>query len=455
MSSSEKGPTVHTKHLSMFLGRKSIIHRDGKEWRFHRKNMTKTFNSDTIENIDGPVKDKTTEFVSALSEKIHSSKDGIHCMNGEDFAAALVSRVVGTVFFGFDLEGSVLERDELSKTYNTLLEEFDRRVKSPFNPAARFYSIPTFSNIKYKRDHRRARQMFVETLKKHNRKGRNEGEVVPKAWKGRSDFLMAILDFVQEQGYSSDDEEVIDMMVTAYLLSLESMMTAVQYMLYCAAQNPEVECKCLEEIRSILQKSNEYNVDELPYCNAFIMEVLRLYPILTFSWRKLESPLEVGETTLPAGLKVYVPYYHLHRDKRNFPLPEKVIPERWVERSDSGGYDLRFSGGWDRNSLNKTGEPVPPIVLEDIEDTPSTEKDGSIDPSEIPAGDRKKLFSFGKGGRNCPGMKIARKEACIFFVELIRHFKFELEPGYVAQPRVKGVGQKPAGGIPFIISNRG
>jgi cytochrome P450 len=88
--------------------------------------------------------------------------------------------------------------------------------------------------------------MFVDTLKKHNKR-----DSAPKAWKGRSDFLMAILDVVEEQGNSSDDEEVIDMMVTAYLLSLESMMTTVQYMLYCSAKNPEVEEKCLEEINSL------------------------------------------------------------------------------------------------------------------------------------------------------------------------------------------------------------
>jgi cytochrome P450 len=299
MTSCVKGPTVHTKHLAMFLGKNSIIHKDGTEWKTHRKNMTKTFNSDTIDNIDGPVRKETSKFVEALLEEVDSTKDGEYRMNGEVLSAALVSNVVGKVFFGLKLQGSVLERDELSSVYDSLLGEFDRRARSPFNPAARFYGIPTPANIKYKKDHRRARQMFVDTLKKHNKR-----DSAPKAWKGRSDFLMAILDVVEEQGNSSDDEEVIDMMVTAYLLSLESMMTTVQYMLYCSAKNPEVEEKCLEEINSVLEKSGELDVDQLPYCNAFIMEVLRLYPILPFSWRKLESPLTIGKTTLPAGMKV-------------------------------------------------------------------------------------------------------------------------------------------------------
>ena len=246
MTSCVKGPTVHTKHLAMFLGKNSIIHKDGTEWKTHRKNMTKTFNSDTIDNIDGPVRKETSKFVEALLQEVDSTKDGEYRMNGEVLSAALVSNVVGKVFFGLKLQGSVLERDELSSVYDSLLGEFDRRARSPFNPAARFYGIPTPANIKYKKDHRRARQMFVDTLKKHNKR-----DSAPKAWKGRSDFLMAILDVVEEQGNSSDDEEVIDMMVTAYLLSLESMMTTVQYMLYCSAKNPEVEEKCLEEINSL------------------------------------------------------------------------------------------------------------------------------------------------------------------------------------------------------------
>ena len=246
MTSCVKGPTVHTKHLAMFLGKNSIIHKDGTEWKTHRKNMTKNFNSDTIDSIDGPVRKETSKFVEALLEEVDSTKDGEYRMNGEVLSAALVSNVVGKVFFGLKLQGSVLERDELSSVYDSLLGEFDRRARSPFNPAARFYGIPTPANIKYKKDHRRARQMFVDTLKKHNKR-----DSAPKAWKGRSDFLMAILDVVEEQGNSSDDEEVIDMMVTAYLLSLESMMTTVQYMLYCSAKNPEVEEKCLEEINSL------------------------------------------------------------------------------------------------------------------------------------------------------------------------------------------------------------
>ena len=128
MTSCVKGPTVHTKHLAMFLGKNSIIHKDGTEWKTHRKNMTKTFNSDTIDNIDGPVRKETSKFVEALLEEVDSTKDGEYRMNGEVLSAALVSNIVGKVFFGLKLQGSVLERDELSSVYDSLLGEFDRHL---------------------------------------------------------------------------------------------------------------------------------------------------------------------------------------------------------------------------------------------------------------------------------------------------------------------------------------
>jgi cytochrome P450 len=434
MSSSEKGPTVHTKHLTMFLGKNSIINKDGKEWKIHRKNMTRTFSAETVDNLDEPVRKETSKIIGALFEKLDSDANEEYRMNGEIFSAAIVSRIVGTVFFGFELGGSVLERDELSVKYTNLLEEFDRRMKSPFNPAARLYSLPTASNIKYKNDHRYARQMFLDTLKKHSK--RNDSGTTD-SWKGRSDFLMAILDFVvEEQGYSIDDDEIQNMVNAAYLFSIESLSTTVQYMIYSIQQNPGFEQKCLKEINALLDRTGTVDVDQLPYCDAFITEVLRLYPVIPFSWRQLESPLKLGNTTLPTGMKVYVPFFLLHRDERNFPRPTELLPERWVQHSSDGGWEDR-----DDSKGNK-----------ELADADGVTQDTDADP--IPAGLRQNLFTFGKGGRGCPGMKIAKKEACILFTELIRHFKFEVEPGYVLKPSVKGVGQKPLGGIPFIVRRR-
>ena len=151
-----------------------------------------------------------------------------------------------------------------------------------------------------------------------------------------------------------------------------------------------------------------------------------------------------------------MPYYLLNRDEDKFPHPTQVLPERWVQRSSSGGWEHR-ANDIKPGKIGVVTIPVPPIVSEGNDASPDTvkgETDEDMDTDHIPAGDRKALFSFGKGGRNCPGMRIAKKEACIFFTELIRHFKFELEPGYVVQPKVKGVGQKPFDGIPFIVSRR-
>lgn len=484
MASSEKGAAVHTKHLTMFLGRKSIIHLAGKEWKHHRYLMTKTFNSVTSENFEQPVREATTVIAQALKDRIASYGNEYH-MNGDDLSAALVPHVVGKVFFGFDLGGALLERDDLSALYNTLVDDFDRRMKAPFDPFARFYCIPTPANIKYKRGHRLAREMFIKTLNKH----RPTKSSTP-AWKNRSDFLMAILAFVEGQGYSSDDEEIIDMMVSAYLFSLESMTTTIQYMLYCSAKNPAVEQKCLDEINGALKEDGTLNVDDLTYCHAFITEVLRLYPLLPFSWRQLETELTLGETTIPAGMKVYVSNWYLNRDERSFPRPLEVLPERWVERTATGTWDLRSSK--DAMPMKSISIPIGKVAVplkssatsipalkasitsvdcEQFYDSDSDSEDGFDDdyavddccgkqasmtsnPEFVPAGDRKNLFSFGKGGRNCPGVNIARKEACIFFSELIRHFKFEVEEGYKIHPNTKGINQKPLDGVPFIISRR-
>eukprot|EP00957_Ditylum_brightwellii_P167315 12737506-Ditylum_brightwellii.AAC.1 len=74
----------------------------------------------------------------------------------------------------------------------------------------------------------------------------------------------------------------------------------------------------------------DFDPDEkLHYIRAVVYEALRLYPPAPQTMRVLERPLKLHNHTIPAGVKVFVPIWEIHRDPNNFPRPLEFLPERW------------------------------------------------------------------------------------------------------------------------------
>ncbi|KAG6885411.1 hypothetical protein C0992_005168, partial [Termitomyces sp. T32_za158] len=100
-------------------------------------------------------------------------------------------------------------------------------------------------------------------------------------------------------------------------------------------RNPVAYSRLQAEIdHSNLSYHDALGLAQLEYLNATITEALRILPpVLGGSSR---SPLigsggiMLGPHFLPEGTTVIIHTYTLHRDPRNFFLPDEFIPERWL-----------------------------------------------------------------------------------------------------------------------------
>ena len=90
-------------------------------------------------------------------------------------------------------------------------------------------------------------------------------------------------------------EVLRDMMVTVLLGGSETTSVTLSLMLYMASKNPEIEAKCVEEIRSA---SDIGNPEELEYCKAVVKEVLHRYP-----WHLVPSK-RISRLTTALSLKL-------------------------------------------------------------------------------------------------------------------------------------------------------
>lgn len=70
---------------------------------------------------------------------------------------------------------------------------------------------------------------------------------------------------------------------------------------------------------------------DLPYTEAFVKEVLRLWPPTWLIGRTVRRETELDGWRLKTGDQVLFSLYRLHRDPRWWSEPDQLMPERWLE----------------------------------------------------------------------------------------------------------------------------
>jgi cytochrome P450 len=130
----------------------------------------------------------------------------------------------------------------------------------------------------------------------------------------------------------TDDEAIEEAMGLAFAGS-GTTSTTLLYILYHMSrpENQHHQEKLRAELLSNGESINE--LQQLPYLNAVIKEVMRLNPtIISTLPRILDVDLLVGKAgvTLPKGTVVGMQNYVHHRDPTAFPQPESFQPTRWL-----------------------------------------------------------------------------------------------------------------------------
>ena len=372
---------------------KSILLLNGKEWKHNRAAINKSFTPAEL-NASTDAMVKVTERVcQTFKERI--LKDG----NYKGKIEPLMKMIT------FDVFGAATFSEDFGCTNNLRPHVF----------AAAFDSLDSdFKKSKQTIQH------YVEHIIKERKDRIRKSD----------DLLSSIIDTNIKNDTGSADDVVRDVVTTVLFAGYDTTSVTLTFALYMLNKYPTITEKCVEEISSV-KSLRDYG--ELTYCRAVVTETLRLFPPATQTSRCLNKDFKFQDGfELPQGTNVLIPIISIHHDEKNFDRPLEFLPERWVRQEDVDGGDGIKVRRW-------------------VERDPGNEADASS--KTVKAANLKAFFAFSGGGRNCPGMKFAWKEAVIVLAGLLRDFQFEtIDPDYVMHAeRGGGLIQHPRDGLPMKV----
>jgi cytochrome P450 len=220
------------------------------------------------------------------------------------------------------------------------------------------------------------------------------------------DLMSTLMLARDEHGQALSSRDLRDQLLTLYLAGHETTSHALTWTLYLLTQHPDVCAKLQDELAQVLggRLPTFDDLPALPYTEQVIKEGLRLYPPAFTLPRRACADTQIGPYSVAKGDEVVVWVYHVHRDPRVYPEPERFRPERFSAQQEATRPKYAY-------------------------------------------------LPFGAGQRACIGQMFAMLEAQLILATLLSRLRFE----YAAKraPRIRlGVTLAPRDGMPMRVTPR-
>ena len=353
-----------TKRVTEGLLGQGLLISEGDFWRRQRRLMQPSFHRLRI-----------NEYAATMTEiaqrHIHGWRDG----EQRDLAGEMMALTLGVAvrtLFGTTLPA---EAPQVGHSMTFLMRYQLSRQRSPIR-------IPETWPTPRNRRALRERNFLDSLVYRIIEERRSQGNA-----NHRNDLLSMLMSSMDEDGTQMNPKQLRDETMTLFLAGHETTAQALAWTWYLLGENPAAEARLHEELRSVLNGRSPEPGDlaKLPYLDALLHEVLRLYPPAYITARTSIEPFQIGGYDFPKGSTILMSQWLMHRDPRFYDEPEAFHPERWL--------------------------------------------DGLAD--RLPAG---AYFPFGDGPRRCIGQGFAMLEAAIVIGTLAQRFQFRRVPALSVDP---------------------
>ncbi|CAN4126472.1 unnamed protein product [Withania somnifera] len=352
----------------------------GPVWRSLRRNMVQNMLSTS----------RIKEFrqfreiaMDKLIEKIHTdakaNNDLVWVLKNVRFA---VFYILVAMCFGVEMDN-----EEMVETVDQMMKDvlivLDPRIDD-FLPILRL-----FVGYKQRKRVNQVRKRQIETLvpliEKRRSVVQNPGSDKTAASFSYLDTLFDVKIEGRESGPTNP--ELVTLCSEFLNGGTDTTATALEWAIGRLIENPSIQKKMYEEIKSIVgdKKVDENDIEKMPYLNAVVNELLRKHPPTYFTLtHTVTKPVKLGGYDIPMDANVEFFVNGIAHDPNLWSEPDKFDPDRFL----SGREDADITG------------------VKGV-----------------------KMMPFGVGRRICPGLGLATVHVNLMLARMVQEFEWSLYPG--------------------------
>ena len=339
--------------LGELVAPKGLAFTEGEQWRRQRTALQSAFTPDKIRGY-------ADEMVTNTAALCDEWDDGAEVELGDAFAG-LTLRILTRALFDLDFDadrGAVVR--EAAESIHGMVDRFGLLTFLP-------EWVPTPTERRYDRAMADLDAM-VEELIRERRTGSDE----------REDLLSLLVESADADSGVKPDE-VRDQLVTFLFAGHETTATALTYVCWLSAGNPDARDRLDAELDAVVGDRDPTfaDVPALDYTERIIKEALRLYPPIYAVYRQPKEDVLLDGYRIDTDTTLQLSPYQIQRDERWWDAPDEFRPERWTDEQKT--------------------EERPDYAY----------------------------FPFGGGPRHCIGMRFAMTELKLVLATLARRVKFE------------------------------
>lgn len=338
-----------------YLTGPGVLVTDGPDWMRRRRLMQPAFHRDKIQQMMLSMVKLTERWIEELPEGRR--------VNANTYITLLTVRVATTTLFSLDLD---TRAGEVMSSFTQLNELLIRR----FRAGRLFRPIPLFADDR----------AFIGTLRRFDAM---IDEIVEgrRSDPGESFDLLAMLMSArdEEDGGFLSDIDLRAEIKTLLLAGFETTSNALAWSVFELGRKPELAGTLASEAKEALGTGafSQETLTQMPQLRSFFDEILRMYPPAWYTARRAEKADTLCGFDIPAGARVVVSPYLLHRHPDFWVHPDEFDATRFLPGMREGAH--RFS-----------------------------------------------YFPFGGGPRQCIGNQFAIAEALIILAHLLRAFRISM-----------------------------
>lgn len=281
---------------------------DGDYWRRQRRLVQPAFHAKRI--------DAYGDVMVEQAERLAAGWRPGEAVDVDDAMMRLTLGIVAKTLFDTDLAGDI---DRIARAVGVAQALMAKAFSSIVRPPD---WLPTRDNRRAAEAVRTLREIGLRFVRERRASGEDRGD------------LLSILALARdEDGAQMTDDEACDEALTLLVAGHETTANALCWCWALLDQHPAAADALRAELSAVLGGRAPAFADlaRLPYLDAVIKETLRLYPVAWLFSREPVEPVSIGGRAFPAGMRVMISPWVMHRDPRWFDDPEAFRPERWLD----------------------------------------------------------------------------------------------------------------------------